>query len=97
MAISIMMAPRRAAADAPGNAEAATGAAAVDRQANRGAQRLDRAGDETASRGGDSPGGSSRLGSGFGAASDRGNRRASQHIPFGGGVDLVGGNLSGEG
>jgi hypothetical protein len=74
-----------------------TGAAAVDRHANRQAQRQDRAGREAASRGGDALGGSTWIGSGFGATDHRGSGRASQHVPFGGGVDLLGGNLSRKG
>src|SRR5713226_2581969 len=79
-----------------GNAGVTTGAAAVDRYPNRQAQRHDRAGHEAASRGGDAPGGSAWFGSGFGAADHRGSGRAGQHVPLGGGVDLLGGNLSRE-
>jgi hypothetical protein len=38
-----------------------------------------------------------RFGSGFGTADNRGSRRRSQYILLGGGIDLLGGNLSGEG
>src|ERR1700730_8612843 len=38
-----------------------------------------------------------RFGIGFGAASDRGSGSAGQHVPLGGGVDVLGRNLSGEG
>jgi hypothetical protein len=87
----------KSAAHAPGNAGAATGAAAADRQSNRQAQRPDRASHEAASRGGDATGGSTRFGSGFGATDHRGSGRASQYISLGGGVDLLGGNLSRKG
>src|ERR1035438_8799629 len=70
----------KSAAHAPGNASVTTGAAAVDRYANRPAQRPDRAGHEAAPRGRDPIGGSTWIGSGFGAAGDRGSGRASQYI-----------------
>jgi transposase len=50
-----------------------------------------------ASRGRDPIGGSAGTGSRFGAASDRGSGRASQHLPLGGRIDLLGGNLSRQG
>jgi transposase len=83
---------RKSAAHASGRAGVTTGAAAADRHANRQAQRHDRAGHEGASRGGDAPGGSTWIGSGFGATDHCGSGRASQYVPFGGGVGLLGGN-----
>src|SRR5437667_12841053 len=85
------------ATHAPDNAGLTAPAAAIDRSTNRPTQRPNRAGHEAASRGGDATGGSTRTGSRFGAADHRGSGRPGQYVPLGGGVDLLGGNLSRQG
>ncbi len=59
--------------------------------------RMIAAGHEGASRRRDSTGGSTWFGSGFGATDHRRGRGAGQYVPFGSGVDVVGGNLSRQG
>ena len=52
---------------------------------------------KSASRCRDPTGGSTWFGSGFGATNHRGGGRAGQYVPIGGGVDVLGGNLSRQG
>src|SRR5262249_17327872 len=87
----------KSATHAPGNAGLTTAAAAVDRSADGSAQRHDRAGHEVASGRGDPTGGSTWLGRGFGATDHRRGRGTGQYILFGGGVDVLGGNLPRQG
>src|ERR1700687_5458234 len=87
----------KSAARAWGDVGLATTATAVDRSANGRAQPPDRAGHEVTSRCCDPTGGSTWFGSGFGAANNRGGGRSGQYVPFGRGVDLLGGNLSRQG
>src|ERR1035438_9552024 len=83
----------KSATHAPGNAGFTTAAAAVDRSANGSAQWHDRAGHEVASGRRDPTGGSTWTGIGFGATDHRRGRGAGQYVPFGRGVDVLGGNL----
>src|SRR5215469_5229569 len=87
----------KSATHAPGNAGLTTAAVAVDRSANGSGQPHDRAGHAVASGRGDSTGGSTWPGSGFGATDHRRGRGAGGYILFGGGVGGLGGNLSWQG
>src|SRR5215475_1202974 len=87
----------KSATPTPGNAGLTTAAVAVDRSAHGSARGHDCAGHEVASGRRDPTGASTWPGSGFGATDHRRGRGAGRYVLFGGGVDVLGGNLSGQG